>query len=117
MLSQWIDHISSEDLLSGDGNLYRKSLQWLKKKYRKSLHVLDKLYINQLSQKARVMMRNRKDATYSDRPKPDNAPDYLLINDEQCTAADALNVTNETENSNDFSSEIQLTENDSDLSQ
>ena len=103
MQSQGIDYTSSEHSLFGDENLYRKPLQWLKQKHRKSLHDLDKLYINQLSQKTKVMkMRNREDGIRSEQPKPENAPNYLRIDDEQCTAAGALTVSSETENGSDL---------------
>ena len=69
--------MSSEDSQSEDETLHRRPLRWLKKKYRKSLHDLDKLYYGQLSRKAKIMMRKRTDGTISNRPKPDDAPDSL----------------------------------------
>ena len=97
LLTQGIQYMSSEDSVSDaeDENLYRKPLVWLKKKYRKSLHDLDHLYYNQLSRKAKLMMRKRKDGVYSNRLKPDSAPDDII--DDQHLPTNELNTSNETE--------------------
>ena len=48
------------------------------------------------------MMKNRDDDICSKQPKPENAPHYLLIDDEQCTAGGALTFSSETENGSDL---------------
>ena len=70
---------------SNDEDLHRRPLIWLKKKYRKSLHDLDKLYYDQLTSKAKLMTRKRIDGASSDRPKPDNAPTHLIHEDPAST--------------------------------
>ena len=48
------------------------------------------------------MMKNQEDGILSEQPKPENAPHYLPIDDEQGTAGDALTVSNEIENGSDL---------------
>ena len=48
------------------------------------------------------MMKNREEGIRSERPKPENAPHYLLIDDEQCTAGGVLTVSSKTENGSDL---------------
>ena len=87
MLSQGTNYISSEDSESDDDMLHRRPLIWLKKKYRKSLHDLDKLYYNQLTKKAKLMTRKRTDGANSERAKPDNAPAQLIHEDSEANTS------------------------------
>lgn len=52
--------------------------------------------------KGKVMMKNWEDGIRSERPKPENAPHYLPIDDEQCTVGGALTFSSETENGSDL---------------
>ena len=62
--------------------MYTRPLPWLKTKYAESLQELDKLWYEGLSAKGKKMTRNRLRSASSDRPKPSNAPDYLINDDD-----------------------------------
>ena len=75
-------YISSEESATdSDGKkvLHRKSLPWLRKKYRKSLRELDDMHYNNLSTKSKNMTYTRMTSRdKSVRKQPDDIPGYLL---------------------------------------
>lgn len=78
--------MSSEESDTGtDGRktLCKKSLPWLKRKYRKSLRELDQLHHANLSFKSKQMLYSRvNSAATSEREHPQDIPEYLLVQDE-----------------------------------
>ena len=81
--------MSSEDSDTGtDGQrtLRRKSLPWLKRKYRKSLRELDQLHYDTLSVKSKQMLYSRVNSiSTSEREYPQDIPEYLLVQGENET--------------------------------
>ena len=78
--------MSSEESDTGSDErriLCRKTLPWLRKKYRKSLRKLDDLHYETLSTKSKHMIYVRVNSSdKSDRPHPQDIPKYLLVQDE-----------------------------------
>ena len=87
ILDQGLEYISSEE--SGDESadervvLYTRPLPWLKSKYSNSLHLLDKIHFNSLSQKSKGMVRQWKTGEPSERSFSAKPLDVCVVNDEE----------------------------------
>ena len=72
ILGEGLPYVSSEELGEEDDRpvYFRQPLTWLKSKYRKFLHYLDKLSYQSLSAKSKQMYRIRCDGDASQRSPP-----------------------------------------------
>ena len=97
LLGEGLPYMSSEESGEEDERpvYFRRPLMWLKPKYRKSLHHLDKLHYQGLSAKSKQMYRVRSDGDASQRSPPSNVPSYLLVDDGD--DLDSSTVSNGTE--------------------
>ena len=83
ILGEGLPYVSSEESGEEDDRpvYFRRPLTWLKPKYRKSLHYLDKLRYQSLSAKSKQIYRIRCDGDASQRSPPAGIPTYLLVKD------------------------------------
>jgi len=88
MLQQRLDYISSEES-SDESVLYTHPLPWLKTKYKKNLHLLDKIHYKNLSKKSQGMVRHREVGEPSERAVPDETLQFCVINEEETTVFDS----------------------------
>ncbi len=83
-----LPYASSEE--SGDESdlkIYRHPLPWIKRKYRKALHELDKLHYNSLPKSSKTKYMKRDEGSPSTRPPPEDAPRWAVTGDENLNSS------------------------------